>query len=484
MDSFVVPLSPSIQNPKPLLRPRWRRLLVELNGKSDPRYRRDLTSLLMKSYYQTGVFAHSYRIDGEPCATHVSWFVSGGEEISDLHNFGKHGVSCLELDSKGVYLASATKLGCLTVHDFDTLYCQTTKFLPDPKEDETKHLLHINTGHQIDVVRWNIANQDEVACTSMRSSEVYIFDIGYVSSKPVEVLRIRSAVSIHGSGVHKGLSDVTFTLHDDSRLLASDTHGVVNVWDRRSSELPCLELTTNSSSSLNSIQLDVAEQMIFGASKNGMIYMWDLRGGRSSAAFQNHKEVCYSPMISIKLASMLDKIKSLKAQTSIVAKEIHSIDINPYCPYQLAFHLDDGWSGVIDITNFQVTHIHCPPPAWLDGSSDSVSPVYFRKPAWMSSYPIYVVGSSSSKGINILDFYPDSNSPCHVDYDDHKDNVQEENIQHRQNRFVPTSESVTACSIHPLNGTIVAGTKQSSIMMISERRQSCKEEDNCVTEHI
>ncbi|WOH07818.1 hypothetical protein DCAR_0727252 [Daucus carota subsp. sativus] len=193
MDSFVVPLSPSNRNAKPQRRPRWRRLLVELNGKSDPRYRRDLTSLLIKSYYETGVFAHSYRIDGEPCPTHVC---------------GLHGVSCLELDSKGIYLASATKLGCLSVHDFDTLYCQ---------EDETKHVLHINTGHQIDVVRWNIANQDEVACTSMRSSEVYIFDIGYMSSEPVKVLRKRPSVSIHGSGVHKGLSDVAFTSRDDSR---------------------------------------------------------------------------------------------------------------------------------------------------------------------------------------------------------------------------------------------------------------------------
>lgn len=34
---------------------------------------------------------------------------------------------------------------------------------------------------------------------------------------------------------------------------------------------------------------------------------------------------------------------SLQAQSNIVPKEIHSIDVNPTCPYQLAFHLDDGW---------------------------------------------------------------------------------------------------------------------------------------------
>lgn len=45
----------------------------------------------------------------------------------------------------------------------------------------------------------------QVACTSMRSSEVNIFDIGYMSSKPVEVsflfkfsARILTWPSLHG----------------------------------------------------------------------------------------------------------------------------------------------------------------------------------------------------------------------------------------------------------------------------------------------
>lgn len=33
------------------------------------------------------------------------------------------------------------------------------------------------------------------------------------------------------------------------------------------------------------------------------------------------------------------------------------------------------------------------------------------------------------------------------------------NMQRKQNRFVPLSESVTACATHPLNGTTIAGTK-------------------------
>ncbi|KAK7830124.1 hypothetical protein CFP56_028555 [Quercus suber] len=355
MDKYLVPLNPSPQNPKPIPRRRWKRTAIELNGRFEPKYRHEISGLLMQSY------------------------------------------------SEGIYLVSVTKSGCLTVHDFEALYCQSNESLPSSKEDEAKHLMHLSLNKQLDVVRWNCANQDEVACTSMKRNEVLIFDIGYVSSEPVEVLRTRQAVTVHGSDSHKGISDIAFTSIDDSRLLASDTSGVISVWDRRMSILPCLELTTNSHSTVNSIELNVENQ----------------------------------------------------AQSHIVSKEIHSIDLDPSCPYQLAFHLDDGWSGVLDIYNFKVSHVHCPPPAWLNDSNTSSDLLHLRKPSWLPTYSIYAVGSSSDKGIHLLDFYPDPTSASHVEHRE----LFWINHQKKQNRFIPLSEGVTACAAHPLNGTIIAGTK-------------------------
>ncbi|CAH1435806.1 unnamed protein product [Lactuca virosa] len=64
-----------------------------------------------------------------------------------------------------------------------------------------------------------------------------------------------------------------------------------------------------------------------------------------------------------------DNYKSKTKSTSkdIVAKEIQSIDINPSCPNQLDFHLDDGWYGVLDFHNFQVTHTYPLPSTSLAG---------------------------------------------------------------------------------------------------------------------
>ncbi|KAL2456524.1 Transducin/WD40 repeat-like superfamily protein [Forsythia ovata] len=458
MEKYLVPVkTPSSQNPKSTRRHRWKRSLIELTGKFEPNYRHDISSLLMQSYCEIGTYPHSYHVDGEPCRTHVDWFSYAG--LNDNASLtSRLGVTSLEFDSKGVYLASVTKSGCLTVHDFDNLHN------PDLKEDEAKQLLHISTCQQLDVIRWNRANQDEVACTSTKSSEVHIFDIGYISSEPVEVLRKRPTITVHGCSVHKGLSDIAFSSGDNSRLLASDMNGVINVWDRRVSNLPCLELTSDSNSTLNSIKLSEDNEIIFGASKQGKVYMWDLRGGRSSTAFQNHKEGHYSPLSSVKLAYELEKIWSLKAQSNIVSKEIHSIDIDPSSPHQLAFHLDDGWSGVLDIHKLQVTHIHCPPPPWLDEFNDLANVSYLRKPCWLPIYSVYIVGSSSSNGLHLLDFYPDCSSPCHVDYNGEDLMRSEEPAsQHKQNKFLSLSEGVTACAAHPQNGTVVAGTKMYGI---------------------
>ncbi|XP_048324059.2 uncharacterized protein LOC107412617 [Ziziphus jujuba] len=471
MDKYVVPQKPSPPNPKPIPRKQWNRGLIELNGRMEPKYCHSVSGLLTESYSQIGAFPHLYHINGEPCPSHSNRIQTTMYPLG-VRNLG---FSALDFDNKGIYLASVTKAGCLTVHDFEALYCQSYASNPCLAEDESKLVLHLPSHRQRDCVRWNPANQDEVVCTSMLSDEVLVFDIGYISSQPSQVLRIGSSFSCH-SITRKGLSDVAFTLDDNSRLLASDTSGDINVWDRRMSALPYLELTTPSYCTLNSIESNVENQIIFGAGKNGVIYMWDLRGGRASSAFQSHREFSqpsHRPLASFKLASFLEKISPLKAQSDIVAKSIHSIDLDPSCPYQLAFHLDDGWSGVLNLYNFQVTHIHCPPPAWLNESYNSACILSSRKPSWLPTNSIYVVGSSSENGIHLLDFYPDSSSPTHVDYNEDERGMSGPNNQTKRNRFLPLTEGVTACAVHPLNGTIVAGTKLSSLLMISQSHQPC-----------
>ncbi|XP_020214066.1 uncharacterized protein LOC109798269 isoform X2 [Cajanus cajan] len=473
MEKYLVSQKPSIENVRPL-RSHWKRSSVELNGRFEPNYRHQMMDLLMRSYSEVGVFPHLYQVDGSPCQTHTNRLVSEANGDGYLP-WRKQGITAVDFDSKGIYLVSVTKSGCLTVHDFEALYCQIPE-LTCLREDESKHLMHLSLNRQLDAVRWNPLNQDEVVCASIKSNELLIFDVGYISSDPVEVLRTRLTTPVHGSSIPKGLTDVAFT-SNDTRILASDTFGAINVWDRRVNVLPCLEFESASCFTLNRIQLNADNQIIYGAGKDGFVYVWDIRGGRASATFQSHKEIRHQPVTSVKLATLLEKIGSLKAQADIVPKEIHSIDINPSCPYQLAFHIVDGWSGVLDINNFQVTHIHCPPPFWLNDTYVHPDLSYTAKPAWLSTCSIYVAESSSGSGINLLDFYPSANSPSHVDYEEDMQEISRRNNQSNQNRFISLSEGAISCAAHPLYNAIVVGTKKTSLLVISQRQESCRSED-------
>ncbi|KAJ0657345.1 putative transcription factor WD40-like family [Helianthus annuus] len=434
MEKYAVPVAPIGENPKPITRyadsvVALEKKPIELNGKPDRRYLHDVTPRLMQSYSEIGVFPHKYKYhnEGTPCKTHFRQYYRFvlDEPPSVITGIRQSvlGVSALEFDAKGIYLASVSKPGCLTVHEFESLYCQSNG--SGTREDQGKQLLHIPVFSGANAVRWNPASQDEVVCTSLINNEVLIFDTGYVSSEPTEVLRKRPTVNVHGSSVRQGFSDIALS-NDDARVLASDTYGAISIWDRRASNLPQSGLTTNAIYGLTSIQLDENQvnYLILYNIHGGFIYIWDLRGGRSSAAFQSHKE----------------------AQSNILPKEIQSININPSCSYQLGFHLDDGWSGVLDLHNFQ----------------------------------IYAVGSTSNNGLHLLDFYPHTSSPCHVDYEQgtsHDSKNPGETLECKQNVFIPLSGLVTACATHPLNGTIVAGTVEASLLMISQKHL-CKKGDD------
>lgn len=87
----------------------------------------------------------------------------------------------------------------------------------------------------------------------------------------------------------------------DFRILASDTHGAINVWDRRKSTFPCLELTTDSRGTLNSIQLNVENQVCNNSQlflqSFTFTYIWELEIGTSFRKAWNHAFVslCYKP---------------------------------------------------------------------------------------------------------------------------------------------------------------------------------------------
>lgn len=54
--------------------------------------------------------------------------------------------------------------------------------------------------------------------------------------------------------------------------------------------LLCLQFGQQNSEIINTGYLYFF-QIIFGAGRHGIVYVWDIRGGRASATFLSHKEV-------------------------------------------------------------------------------------------------------------------------------------------------------------------------------------------------
>uniref|UniRef100_A0A0E0K1T1 Uncharacterized protein n=1 Tax=Oryza punctata TaxID=4537 RepID=A0A0E0K1T1_ORYPU len=436
MEKFLVaapPPSGDAPAPVPPRRHRWSHIAAELDGRIDARFRHRESVRLLDSFSEIRTFSHNYMEGQERCTTY-------------------RGVSAMEFDKKGIYLASVTASGCLTVHDFETLYCSTYGPLRGLPNESSNYLLYISNLMPLCAVRWNPANQDEIVCVSRQTDMVLLFDIGCVSSMPTEKGRSRYPVL---SEFRKGLTDVTFSSDDKSWLFASGLDGAVFMWDMRLSKKHCLELIGHPESQFSSVKLNIDNRTVFAATKEGTIHAWDLRGGRASAAFQSHNEV--QQLSSVKISTLLGKIPPLKDQTNIVSSEILSIDFNPSCSYQLAFHLDNGWSGALNINTLSGEHeLHI---AKATEETNLVADIF--------------IGSvSNTGGMHLLDFHPDTSSACHVDYNAEIRGSDEK--KPAVNKLIPLSQRVVSCAAHPFCHTILAGTQFSSLLVLSQKQESIK----------
>eukprot|EP00249_Psilotum_nudum_P011739 c23353_g1_i2 orf=461-1639(+) len=380
-------------------------------------------------------------------------------------------ISGLNFDSKGFYLASVSSAGCLAVHDYETIYCRAEV----SNATTVKPIVHIATNLKLEAICWNPTNQDEVACVAAGGRKVYCYDIACMSYNPVEILKMKTSTARELNTDPSGLFDVTFCNMSANKVLACGEDGNVHVWDRRANpQYQSLLSAPKSGTSLSSLQISTDEQVIYAGSDRGLIYAWDLRGGTQSVAFLIPGKDYHPPFATFNLALLLEQISSLREQTDITISAVHSIRLNPSCGRQLAFHLNNGWSGVLDLSELGLTHIHCPPPPWLGGSS-ACSPICQRKPAWLPTHSVYVSGSCADLKIHFLDFKPSPNSLCYAQVS--------RNGQSRPRNELLVSEPVIVCAAHPMTNHLIVGTEVGTLQLIAHKSFS-KMDDSSFDDNV
>ncbi|KAL3700716.1 hypothetical protein R1sor_018738 [Riccia sorocarpa] len=455
----------------------------EINGRVLPIFRPSLLKLTLNSYAEFGVIDNyrRYLRHDQPysASAHV------GEEFRRASSI-PGGVSALDFDSKGIYMAAISSMYLLTIYEFETLYCHAEKGSNDNSRFRDGNAIPIifqTRERPLEAVKWNPSNEDEVACVAAGSKKIYFYDISRVSLSPSAVLKVKAPHGWGQIGESLGFYDLAFFNDGSSRVLACGRDNHVHIWDRRvSTSASTAHAAPGAGGALNSVDLSKDKQIVYSGSEGGYIYSWDLRGGRQEAAFVTSSKGYTQPLAAVKIETMLRSIPSLSAQTEISTSAVHSVSLNPACGEQLAFHLNSGWSGVLDTFTLNATHLHCPPPPWIERAQDQVdlfgasypSPagdlllkrvVRRRRPAWLHSWPVYAVGSGSENKVHMLDFTPGSKSRHSLEH-------QRSNVSEDWQVELRTSDAVLAVAAHPLNDTLVAGCESGKLLLIGQKSAS------------
>ncbi|CAI5502926.1 unnamed protein product, partial [Closterium sp. Naga37s-1] len=53
-------------------------------------------------------------------------------------------------------------------------------------------------------------------------------------------------------------------------------------------------------------------------------------------------------------------------QAGTISSAVQHLSFDPASASRLSFHLNNGWSGVLHVPSLSLSHIHCPPPPWVN----------------------------------------------------------------------------------------------------------------------
>ncbi|GAQ81105.1 hypothetical protein KFL_000710100 [Klebsormidium nitens] len=324
-------------------------------------------------------------------------------------------VSSLEFDSRGELLASTSSVGCITVHEYDQARTALQNGgTPTP-------LVSLSTRLRLEKISWNPADENQVAVCASGTANLFIFDLSVVSNEPKELLTAKPPSNVGFTSFNRlGLCDLAFSRGQKYRIAAAGQDGRMYLWDSRSGRKPTTSIgVPGLQGALTSLQFSQDEQVLYAGSEGGCIHGWDLRGG-TQGAFMRASEDYHRPICRLVLADLLQSLASLSSQTDVETSAIHALAFNPSNPRQLAFHLNNGWSGAVDTLSQKITHAYCPPPPWQDGLQTGLAWTLGRRrrPVWLPTGSVFCVPASNEPLLTFLDFTAHPRSRCWVGEDE------------------------------------------------------------------
>ncbi|XP_024521731.1 uncharacterized protein LOC112343074 isoform X1 [Selaginella moellendorffii] len=368
-------------------------------------------------------------------------------------------VSDIEFNTEGTLVAFTTSTGYMNIHAYDSIL--SGKRMPP--------VAAYSLCGKLQAVRWNPLDQLQVACVAESVGSVIIFDVRHRQPESLEKMQVFRTKP--GTETHRGLYDVQCK----SWKIFACASGGVYVWDRRAGNLSTATLRAPSfAGTMLSLDITSDEQVLLAGSSSGHIFAWDIRGGKASScsAFSSPNNVDQHPLGIISMSTALQEIPDLRVDFLLLLlmlaiillfqSQTYTGDLSVTCVRlnssgdQLAFGLNKGWSGVINMLNFQeITHIHCPPSLWELGSLSWLSTT---KLTWLLSLPVVAVASGD---LRFLEF-SGPGSRHHV--------------SSRNNGCAPVviemADGVYSVAAHPSDGCLMVGTQEHTHLVAHDKQFS------------
>ena len=267
----------------------------------------------------------------------------------------------------------------------------------------------------------------------------------------------RLVAPLVGGGENEGLLDVCFAPGAGGvSFAASGRKGRVFLWDARCAAAPRATLHAPGASSASSkaavrcVRFGCDGQTVLAGTGAGEIHVWDLRGGSgfgggaskgaagNAFSVASRRTTSFPVLRTARVADALALAPTLRGGhldaparrlwQDAMRSGVDWCEQDPHDPRRVGFHLNSGWSGVLDLASGDAagvptaTHAHCPEPLYAPGA-DGAAPVlapglsqpalaHRRTAAWLtngaggSKCAALLVGCPGTSGVRALDFSP------------------------------------------------------------------------------
>eukprot|EP00698_Gefionella_okellyi_P010735 TRINITY_DN2804_c0_g2_i1.p1 TRINITY_DN2804_c0_g2~~TRINITY_DN2804_c0_g2_i1.p1 ORF type:complete len:368 (+),score=63.86 TRINITY_DN2804_c0_g2_i1:381-1484(+) len=266
-------------------------------------------------------------------------------------------VRACQFDSSGALLACGDNGGRIAVFDYDSFMINSSR---NTNDFDNAPILSLNGPRQVESLRWNPNNRDELAC-AFTFPDVHLFDLQTCQDRATSILKCTSGASI---------VDIVFVAGRNV-LVGGARDGSAKIWDVRAGQQPRRTLPSGNRGTLTSLTVASDDHLVVTSCDGGVLETWDLRYVSNT--------VC-----TLSVTEQVTLLYPTAATTTRLS--LLNVLLVPDMERLAVCALSDGSICVMDLMTRQLVGVH------VTGNAQSRA-----KPCFMRAHPALYVCANANK---------------------------------------------------------------------------------------